>query len=132
MKKIHLFRAILSGAMVWSMVFSLFIILSIVPVIKDSNHYQGIIIALLIIPFALLGALFYYKKGATSNGSVVGLFMALTALVLDSCITVPFLILPTENGSYLMFYSDPLLWILIAENIVVLTLFWRLKKKVRI
>ncbi len=124
--KIVIFRSILSGGIVWVMIFSLFLILSLVPLVKDSLTAQGVTVMVLVIPFSLLAALFYYRKGAASNGLVVGIIMVLTALFLDSVITVPLLIIPAK-GSYVTFYSDPLLWILIAENFLVIFLYWRLK-----
>lgn len=126
--KINFLRSILSGAIVWSMIFTLFIVLSMIPVVKDSKSYQIIIVSIMLIFFALLGATFYYKKGAIGHGLVVGSVMAATGLLLDACITVPLLILPIEGGSYSHFYSDPFLWILIAESMIVVTLYHYLKK----
>lgn len=123
---IDIIRSIMSGGIVWGLIFSLFLILSLIPVVKDSLTVQEATVTVLVIPFSLLAALFYYKKGASSNGLVVGIIMAMTALSLDSVITVPLLIIPA-NGSYVTFYSDPFLWILVAENFLVIILYWRLK-----
>lgn len=53
---------------------------------------------------------------------------ALTALILDALITVPFIEIP--NGrSYQSFYTYPLLWLLVVINIATVYTFWRLKIK---
>jgi len=46
---------------VWVFVFTAFMVLAYVPIIKDSMNKQSLIVGILIIPFALLGASIYYK-----------------------------------------------------------------------
>ena len=126
--KINFLRSVLSGAMVWSMIFILFIALSMIPHVKDNQTHQIIIVGILLIPFSLLGATFYYKKGKMGHGIILASIMAATGLLLDACITVPLLILPTEHGSYSSFYADPFLWVLIAENVILVTLYKYVRK----
>ena len=119
-------RAILSGSLVWLLIFSVFTVLSFIPGIKDSLTQQGLIISLCIIPFASWGTAIYYKKGDIGNGLSVGIVMVATALILDVFITVPLVEIP-HGGSYTRFFADPLLWILVVENIAVIYAWWKLK-----
>lgn len=123
------FRAILIGALVWVLVFISFSILSVMPNIKDSMNLQALIVGVLIIPFALFGASIYYKNGNKDNGFVLGIIIVATALSLDALITVPFVVIPT-GGSYLSFFSFPLLWLLVAVNIATVYFYWSWKVKV--
>ena len=125
MKKI---RAILTGSVVWVFVFTAFTALGYLPGIKDSLNLQGLIVGILIIPFAALGASIYYKNGNKDNGLLVGLIMVATALLLDVLITVPFVEIP--NGrSYQSFFTSPILWILVVINITTTYIYWKLKVK---
>lgn len=120
--------AILTGALVWLFIFIAFAGLGYIPIIKDSLNKQALIVGILIIPFATYGAYIYYKKGNKSNGFVVGLIMAATALVLDAIITVPLIEIP--NGrSYQSFFTYPLLWLLAAVNVATVFFYWKLKIK---
>ena len=122
-------RAILTGGLVWALVISAFTALTFVPGVKDSEIQQGLVIGILIIPFASLGASFYYRKGDRTNGFNIGLVMVASALLLDVTITVPLVEIPYNEGSYSAFFTNPLLWILVAENIAVIYFYWRLKVK---
>lgn len=121
-------RAILSGALTWLFVAIAFSVLGYIPVIKDSLNQQTLIIAVLIVPFAILGASVYYRNGNKGNGVIIGLIMVATALVLDALITVPFIEMP-KGGSYKSFYAYPLLWLLVLVNIATVYFYWRLKVK---
>lgn len=122
-------RAILSGSIVWILVFSLFTLLSFVPIAKDSQVLQSIIVALFIIPFAYWGAKIYYKKGSTTNGLIIGLIMVTTALILDAIITVPLVVIPHNGGDYFTFFTSTILWILVVINLAVIHLYWKMKVK---
>lgn len=121
-------RAVVSGILVWSLVFSGFIILSFIPGIKEDETLQGIIAFIFIIPFAYLGTSFYYRNGTADNALIVGVTMAVTALLLDMAITVPFVEVP-DGGSYSGFFTSPVLWILVTEELVVVFLYRKLKVK---
>lgn len=120
-------RAILAGSIVWVMVFSLFTLLSFVPIAKDSQNLQSIIVGLFLIPFAYLGAKTYYKKGSTTNGFIIGLIMVTSALILDALITVPLVVIPNNGGDYLTFFTSATLWILVTINLTVIHLYWKMK-----
>jgi hypothetical protein len=120
-------RAILAGSLVWFFVFSVFAVFSFVPSIKDSALLQALIIGILIIPFAIFGTTFYYKKGDDTNGLTIGFVMIVTALILDVLITVPLVEIPYNNSSYKAFFTNPLLWMLVVENLAVIFLYWKFK-----
>lgn len=124
-------RAVLCGALVWLMIFSLFTVLSFIPGIKDSETQQGIVIGIFIIPSASLGAAIYYKGGDRTNGLIIGLVMIGVALILDAIITVPFVEIPYNGRGYSTFFTNPLLWILVVENITVIFIYWKLRIKPR-
>lgn len=118
-------RAIFSGAIMWVLVFTSFILMNMVPGIKDSVMYQSVIISVLMIPFAAFGAHTYYKRGVRKNGLIVGTVMATTALGLDALITVPLVEIPYNGSSYAAFFTNPLLWILVCLAVLVVYLYWR-------
>jgi hypothetical protein len=122
-------RAVLTGSLVWIFVFIAFIVLGFVPIIKDSMDQQSLIVGILIIPFALFGASIYYRNGNKDNGLIVGIIMAITALLLDALITVPFVYIP-NGGSYHSFYTYPQLWLLVVVNLTTVYFYWKLKIKI--
>jgi hypothetical protein len=119
-------RAILTGSLIWLLVFTTFWVLAYLPRLKDSLDLQASIVALLIIPFAILGASIYYKNGNKDHGFVVGITMVITALLLDVLVTVPFVVIPT-GGSYESFFTYPLLWVLVLINISTIYFYWKRK-----
>ena len=123
-------RVIFTGAMIWVFIFLTFALLGFVPGIKDSLNLQAIVVGILIVPYAIFGAHIFYKNGNKKNGMRIGSMMALTALILDALITVPFIEIP-KGGSYQSFYSFPLLWLLVSINITTVYFFWKVKIKRR-
>lgn len=119
-------RAFQSGIIAWLLIFLSFTIMSFLPLIQDSTNLQNGIIALLIIPFILIAAKFYYKKQSELNGLALGFFIIITCLSLDALITVPFVIIP-KGGSYADFFTDPGLFILAGEIFTISFLYWKLK-----
>lgn len=119
-------RAILSGLIVWICVVITFYILEIMPITKNSLNLQTLIITILIIVYACVGATFYYKKAARTSGLKIGIIMSLTAVSLDVLLFVPLIEFPKGN-TYGTFFSNPLLWILSATNAITVFLYWKLK-----
>ncbi len=119
-------RAILTGSLVWLLVFTTFLVLAYLPRFKDSLDLQASIVAILIIPFAIFGASIYYKNGNKDHGLMVGIIMVITALLLDVLITVPFVVIPT-GGSYHSFFTYPPLWVLVLINISTIYFYWKRK-----
>lgn len=117
-------RAILSGAITWVFIFCSFAIMSFIPVIKDSDLLQQIVICLLLIPFVIIGAKYYYKKGDKIHGLKIGSLMVATGLLLDALFTVPLVIIP-QDGTYADFYSRPFIWIIVVEFVTIVYLYWK-------
>jgi hypothetical protein len=116
-------RAIFSGILVWFAVSLSFYILEQIPVVKDYFFWQSVIMAILIVFFAIGAAKFYYLKKYKMSGLQLGIIMSFTALFLDVIITVPFVEIP--NGrSYESFFTSPVLWILAFVNAVSIFI-WR-------
>ena len=121
-------RTITSGAMIWVLIFITFTIMSFIPVIKNSEIQQNLILYIVLIPIVIFGAKFYYKKRDKTNGLIIGGIMAVIGLFLDALITVPFVIIP-HNGSYMSFFINPLLWITTIEFILITYFYWKMKVK---
>ncbi len=124
------FRAIFSGIIVWVCVALTFMSLGYIPGIKDSLQQQSIIAGILMPFYAMLGAMIYYQKGNSDHGLKVGLAISATALLLDVLITVPLFEIP-NGGSYWIFFTSPLLWMLVTINITTLFIYWRQRVRTR-
>ncbi len=111
-------RAIVSGIIIWVLIFTVFTAMSFIPVVKDSELQQNMLLWIILIPITLLGVKFYYKKGFKTNGLLIGLIIVVTSLILDALITLPYVIIP-NNGNYYDFYTSPFLLITIIEIITV-------------
>lgn len=122
-------RAIASGILVWALILSVFTATSFTPAITQIAMLQWLVVGAFIVPFAWIGAALYYRKKqmADVNGLVSGSIMLTTALLLDALITVPFIEIPYNGSSYTAFFSNPMLWVLVAENIAVIYLYWRIQ-----
>jgi hypothetical protein len=118
-------RAVLAGVILWPCVVITFYVLEHIPFLKKSTTTLTFIAAFTIIFYAWFAAWFYYKKAEKKLGLLVGIVITGTALVLDILITVPLIEIP-KGSSYLVFFSNPLLWILAIIN--VLTVFVYLKR----
>lgn len=121
-------RAILTGALIWLFVFTTFSVLDYVPSISDSLNQQTLIVALLIIPYAILGASVFYKNGNKVHGLISATIMSVTAIMLDVLITVPFVEMP-KGGSYISFFTYPLFWLLVTINMATVYSYWFFKIK---
>ncbi len=120
------FRAILAGIIVWIFIFITFSIMSSIPIIKDSEIQQNLIIYILLFPYVLFGIRFYYKKEQQTNGFIIGLIMAFTSIILDALITVPLVIIP-HGGSYASFFSSPFLGVTFILFLGIVFFYWKLK-----
>jgi RsiW-degrading membrane proteinase PrsW (M82 family) len=117
-----IFRAILSGLMIWALIFIEWSIIIFAPVLKDLGNWQYLIHYILLIPIVIIGASYYYKGRDKTNGFSLGLVMLVTGLVLDAIITVPFFTAP-QGVSYIEFFLAPLMLIGIVEYIVISGLY---------
>ncbi|HEY5823652.1 MAG TPA: DUF5367 family protein [Cyclobacteriaceae bacterium] len=122
-------RAILSGLLIWTLMFTLFGLLDVIPATRDSIWLQGLVACTMVIPIALLAATFYYKTGSKANGVTVALVMVTTALLLDAVITVPFFEMPYRGRGHSQFFTHPLLWIIVLEDVLVVYLYYKMRVK---
>ena len=121
-------RAVLSGILVWILGVSVFTTSYFLPFMKDLDLQSNIALSLSLIPFAWLGAGFYYRKDRKTNGIKLGFIMVLSAIILDGLITVPFMIMP-YGGTYSSFFTAASFWIIAFEYLMVINLYWRFKIK---
>jgi hypothetical protein len=119
-------RAIVSGIIIWVSIFIVFTIMSFIPVIKDSEIQQNMLLWVVLIPIVLFGVSFYYKKEMYTNGLLLGLVVVTVSLILDALITVPLVIIP-HGGSYNSFFASPLLLVTVVEILLISFLFWKTK-----
>ncbi len=122
-------RAIATGILAWLIIFTVFAIMNFIPGIRESMVIQGLIGGLCIIPAAIIGASIYYKKSNRGNGFLIGIVMVFVALLLDLLITVPFIEIPYNGRGHIQFLANPVLWILLIENVIVIHLYWLRKVK---
>lgn len=119
-------RAMFAGAVVWFLVISAFTILTMIPTL--SSTAQSLIVVLLMTLFSLIGAIVYYRRATGDHGVLVGVCASATALLLDVFVTVPFFEIP-NGGSYVQFFTSPILWTLVLIN--VLTFYLLGKRRAR-
>lgn len=121
-------RAILCGILVWILGVSVFTISYFLPLMEDLDLQSNIALSISIIPFALLGAVIYYRRDHKTNGIKLGFVMVLSAVILDGLITVPFMIIP-NGGSYSSFFTASSFWIIAFEYLMIIILYWQFKIK---
>lgn len=120
----HTKRAITSGLIIWILGVASFIASFFIPIMGDPELQANIVLMIAIIPCTILGARFYYKKGHTTHGLKLGVFLFLIAIVLDAIITVPVFIMP-EGGNHLEFFTEPGFWLIGVEYVGTVFVYWR-------
>ena len=123
----NILRAVLTGIIVWALIFVEWSIIVFAPVLKDLGNWQWIIHFIALILIAIVGLSFYYKGSVKTNGLLVGLIMLATGIVLDAIVTLPFFVSP-QGITYAEFFLNPLMIVGFAELLLVSWLYW--KKKV--
>jgi hypothetical protein len=122
-------KAIISGVVLWVMIFILFTLINITPNLKESVIAQNVLLFASLIGFVWFALRLYYRKGTSkTNGFALAAIMVVTGLILDGAITVPFVIIP-EGGSYHTFFTNPNLWFIIIEIFIVNILYCKLSVK---
>ncbi|WP_430409566.1 DUF5367 family protein [Kordia sp.] len=117
MKTINLKNAIYAGLFVYSIGITFFIGSYYAPLIDDPELQSNLILAIVIIPVAMLGAMFYYHKSTQTHGLLVGLVLFLIAGILDALITVPIFFIP-EGGNHFQFFTNPWFWCIGLEYVL--------------
>jgi hypothetical protein len=114
-------RAIGLGVVLWLLIFVWWSVLMFSGITESMQYIFNYI---LLIPGAILVAWLYYRSNDKVNGFLLGLVMLLTGAILDILITIPFF-----TGSYVEFYTSPLMWIGFLETVLIVGLFDLVKKK---
>ncbi|MFY7670432.1 DUF5367 family protein [Tenacibaculum sp. MEBiC06402] len=114
-------RAILSAILVWIVGVTAFLLSYSFSVLSNPDLQANITLVLAIIPSVFLGTYMYYKKGKITPAKLALIFMS-TAAILDVLITVPIFIIPA-GGSYAVFFSDPMFYIIMVEFYCITTYF---------
>ncbi len=107
-------RAIFSGVISWLLTLSSFMLMELIPTLRDSDLLQNLLVLVLLIPIIIIGLRFYHRKGSKNRGAILGVVMAVVALTLDAVLTVPLIIIP-EGGDYMSFFTNPFLGLMFIE-----------------
>ncbi len=129
MKNINIKSVIISACIIWTLAVAAFVASYFVPIMSDPDLQANWVLSIALIPSALLGAHIYYRKGHKTNGFVLGASMFLVAMILDTIITVPFLIMP-YGGNYVTFFTDQGFWLIAVEYVSVVASYWQIERVV--
>ena len=127
MKKFNLKYAFLAGLIVYLIGINFFICSYYLALLEDLELQSNIILAIVIIPAAILGTRFYHHKVAKTNGLLLGITMFGIAVILDAIITVPFFIIPA-GGNHYEFFTNPWFWYIALEYMLSVVIYSQLKK----
>lgn len=111
MKNLNLKRALLSSLIVYVLGILAFLSSFYVELMSDPELQANLVLSIVIIPAAILGAKFYYRRQNGTNGFTLGSIMFLSAMILDAIITVPLFVIPA-GGNHLSFFTDPGFWMI--------------------
>ncbi|MEQ8878852.1 MAG: hypothetical protein RLQ12_04425, partial [Cyclobacteriaceae bacterium] len=75
MKNLNIKRAALAAIMAWTLGVAAFVASYFVPVMDDADQQANLVLFVMIIPAAALGAWFYYQRAHNTNGFLLGAFM---------------------------------------------------------
>ncbi len=126
-------RAFLATVIIWILGVSAYVGSFMISILDDADLQANLVLLVALIPSAVLGAKFYYKKATSSNSWTLGLVMFGCTILLDASITVPVFILP-EGGSHIDFFTDPGFWFIGAVYVSVIGIYgiiheWSYRKK---
>ncbi len=127
MKSLSLKFVFIAGLIAYSLGVSAFVGSFFVPVMSDPEIQANLVLAIAIIPAAILGARFYYQRSPDTNGFVLGASMFSIAMVMDALITVPIFIIPA-GGNHITFFTDPGFWFIGLEYVLAVAVYWRITK----
>ncbi len=127
MKNLSITSGFIAGMLAYILGISAFLVSFSVPVMSNPETQANLVLSVAIIPAAMLGAWFYYRKEHNTHGFVLGTFMFLVVMTFDALITVPLFIIPT-SGSHLEFFTEPSFWIIGLEFILAVVIYRRIQK----
>jgi len=105
--------SILCAILVWMFGITLYLLSYYIPVLENTELQSNIVLALGIVPSAVLGTYLFYRKHHKSP-SILALTFVSVAILLDALLTVPVFIIP-NGGSYSDFFSDSMFYTIIVE-----------------
>lgn len=105
-------RAIVTGIILWLLIFVVLSILMFTPFLKDRVMVRYTIFWLLLVPMTLLSAKWYFKMDPPNlkKGLCLGLIILAISIVFDLAVTVPVFV-----KSYAKFFSDWKLYFGLSE-----------------
>ena len=127
MKNLNVKSLLIASLIAYTLGVSAFLSSFSVSLMSNPEAQANLVLAIAIIPAAMLGAYFYYRKGYQTNGFLLGAMMFFITIILDALITVPLFVIPA-GGDHISFFTDPGFWIVGLEYIIAVTIFWWLKR----
>lgn len=115
-------RAIKTGAFIWVIGVSFFLLGSYLPIINDPELQANLILALAFIPLGWLGARYYYKRGDETPGYQLAFILVVIAALLDATLTVPIFLLPA-GIDHTAFFGALGFWLLAVEYAGIVMLY---------
>ena len=108
------------GVLLWVFIF---IEISITMIgLKLPNTTVWTIHYILLIPFSILCAKFYYKSKDNVNGFVLGIVILIVGIILDMITTVPLFIIP-QGGNYGTYFSNMFMIAGFIELVVIVGIY---------
>ena len=120
-------RAIIIAMGIWVLGVTAFSLSYYFPLLNDLDLQSNLVLAIVLIPLAILGTKWYYKKSTDKKPFKVAIMMFLTLACLDALFTVPFLMQPI-GLDYSDFFLDYSFWLIALEFIAVSTITGNLEK----
>lgn len=121
-------RAIIIAVGIWVLGVTAYSLSYDFPMLNDPDLQSNLVLAIVLIPLAILGSKLYYKKpSADVKPFKVAVMMFLTLASLDALFTVPFLMKPV-GLSYADFFLDYSFWLIALEFLAVSTITGNLEQ----
>lgn len=105
--------SILHAILVWVLGVSFYLGSYYVPILENQEQQANIVLAIGIIPSALLATYLYYRK-RKMKPAVLALTFVSIAVLLDVLITVPVFVIPA-GSSYSEFFQNPMFYTIVVE-----------------
>lgn len=121
-------RAFFASIIIWVLGVSAYIGSSFIILLEDPTLQANLVLLIALIPSAMIGANFYFRKATAANGWKLGMVMFGFTILFDAAITVPVFIIP-EGGSYITFFTDPGFWLIGVVYVGVIGLYNIIRKK---
>lgn len=114
-------KVITLGVIIWVIAISVFSVSYYIPLLNNLELQANIALAIALIPIVGLISRYYFLKNSNASGVKTAVLMLSTGIILDACITVPFLIVP-NGGSYQEFFISITFWLIVMEYLLLVIL----------